>query len=148
MQTAAAKCPCHLKKRAKSAGDRKCAYCRLKSLKRRFEKDKKYHMDYLIFMSETITHGDAEKVPENEVHKTPVWYIPHHGVYHPQKPGKIRVVFDCSAKFEGVSLNEHLLTGPELTNTLILCKRGKERAEMLWSAVYLSLLSFCSLRTA
>ena len=28
------------------------------------------------------------------------WYIPHHGVYHPSKPGKIRVVFDRSAEFQ------------------------------------------------
>lgn len=91
------------------------------------EKDKQYHKDYVAFMSETIARGDAEKVPEVEVHKSPVWYIPHHGVYHPQKPGKIRVVFDCSAKFQGVSLNDHLLTGPELTNTLIgvLCRFRK-----------------------
>ncbi|KAI3376733.1 hypothetical protein L3Q82_000003 [Scortum barcoo] len=49
------------------------------------------------------------------------------GIYHPQKPGKIRVVFDCSAKYEGVSLNDHLLTGPELTNNLIgvLCRFRK-----------------------
>ena len=24
-------------------------------------------------------------------------YVPHHGVYHPKKPDKIRVAFDCSA---------------------------------------------------
>ncbi|XP_057197195.1 uncharacterized protein LOC130558657 [Triplophysa rosa] len=53
-----------------------------------------------------------------------MWYTPHHGVYHPRKPEKIRVVFDCSAKFEGTSLNDHLLTGPDLTNALIgvLCR--------------------------
>ncbi|XP_070566165.1 uncharacterized protein [Ptychodera flava] len=48
-----------------------------------------------------------------------VWYIPHHGVYHPKKPEKIRVVFDCSAKFQGVSLNNLLLQGPDLTNNLL-----------------------------
>ena len=53
------------------------------------------------------------------------WYIPHQGVYHPKK--KIRVVFDCSAKFKGTSLNEHLLSGPDLTNSLIgvLCRFRK-----------------------
>ena len=47
------------------------------------------------------------------------WYIPHHGVYHPHKPGKIRVVFDCSAKFVGLSLNSMFCKGPDLTNSLV-----------------------------
>ncbi|KAJ8342594.1 hypothetical protein SKAU_G00325220 [Synaphobranchus kaupii] len=107
--------------------NRRCADHRLKCLRKRFEKDKQYHKDYVAFMSETMTRRDAEKVPEEEIDKSPAWYIPHHGVYHPQKPGKIRVVFDCSAKFQGVSLNDYLLTGPELTNTLVgvLCRFRK-----------------------
>ena len=44
---------------------------------------------------------------------------PHHGVYHPCKPGKIRVVFDCSAEFHGTSLNKELLPGPDLTSQLV-----------------------------
>ncbi|XP_068206201.1 uncharacterized protein [Palaemon carinicauda] len=48
-----------------------------------------------------------------------VWYLPHHGVYNQRKPDKIRVVFDCSAKFNGISLNGQLLQGPDLTNSLI-----------------------------
>lgn len=46
------------------------------------------------------------------------WYVPHHGIYHPHKPGKIRVVFDCSAKYQGKSFNDLLLSSPDLTNTL------------------------------
>ena len=45
-------------------------------------------------------------------------YIPHHGVYHPIKPGKIRVVFDCSTKFKGKSINHELMSGPDLTNQI------------------------------
>lgn len=94
-----------------------CAEHRLQCLKKRLVRDKQYRNDYTTFMNERIERGDAEKVLLEELNKSPAWYIPHHGVYHPQKPGKIRVVFDCSAKYKGVSLNDHLLTGPELTNT-------------------------------
>ncbi|XP_025999410.1 uncharacterized protein LOC113007157 [Astatotilapia calliptera] len=110
-----------------------CAVHRLRCLKGRFEKNKQYQRDYTTFMSEIITNGDAEKVPRGEINNSPVWYIPHHGVYHPHKPGKIRVVFDCSARFEGVSLNDHLLTGPELTNSLIgvLCRFRKGQVAIM-----------------
>lgn len=45
-------------------------------------------------MTEIITHGYAEPVPAEEltIAEGRTWYIPHHGVYHPKKPGKIRVV--------------------------------------------------------
>ena len=79
-----------------------------------------YRNDYVAFINEIISKGYAEKV-SNEILKTDpgkAWYIPHHGVYHPKKPDKIRVVFDCSAKFAGTSLNDHLLQGPDLTNSL------------------------------
>ena len=97
---------------------------RLDHLKRRFKTDKKYQEDYKCFMKDIIEHGDAERVPESELNQEITWYIPHHGVYHPKKPGKIRVVFDCSSKYRGTSLNDHLLQGPDMTNTLIgvLCR--------------------------
>ena len=47
------------------------------------------------------------------------WYLPHHPLYHPQKPGKVRVVFDCGAKWRGTSVNDQLLQGPDLTQSLV-----------------------------
>jgi hypothetical protein len=47
------------------------------------------------------------------------WYLPHHPVFNPNKPRKVRVVFDAAAKFQDTSLNEHLLQGPDLTNDLV-----------------------------
>ena len=79
---------------------------RLYKLGQRFEADMKYQDDYTTFMNEIIAKGYAEKVPEEEevsYNHGNVWYIPHHGVYHPKKPGKIRVVFDCSADYKGES---------------------------------------------
>ena len=35
------------------------------------------------------------------------------------KKGKIRVVFDCNSQYKGNSINQNLLSGPDLTNRLI-----------------------------
>ena len=50
-------------------------------------------------------------------HDKPLWYLPHHPVFN--KPGKTRVVFDCAAKYGGTSLNDQLLSGPDLTNSIV-----------------------------
>lgn len=113
--------------RPKLPDNKVCAVHRLKGLEKRLRKDKTYYNDYIKFMDDIISRGDAEKIPEEELDNSPAWYIPHHGVYHPHKPGKIRVVFDCSAKYQDTSLNDHLLTGLDLTNTLVgvLCRFRK-----------------------
>ena len=46
-------------------------------------------------------------------------YLPHHPVVNPRKPGRLRVVFDCSPKFNGTSLNDKLMKGPDLANSLV-----------------------------
>ena len=101
---------------------------RLVQLRKRMKRDTKYRDDYEDFMANIISSGFAEEVPDSELENCNAWYIPHHGVYHSKKPDKIRIVFDCSARFQGESLNDHLLQGPELTNTLtgVLCRFRKE----------------------
>jgi hypothetical protein len=80
----------------------------------------KYNLEkqehFLRFMEELFKNGHAERAPASERKK---WYLPLFGVYHPKKPNKIRVVFDSSAKEEGISLNEMMMTGPDLTNSLL-----------------------------
>lgn len=117
--------------------NREIAARRLNQLKRRFKSDNKYRNDYVTFMDNIIKNGYAEKVPSMD-HSTqtttlqdsarPTWYIPHHGVYHPKNPNKIRVVFDSSAEFKGETLNKHLPRGPDLTNNLVgvLCRFRQE----------------------
>ncbi|XP_071944668.1 uncharacterized protein [Antedon mediterranea] len=94
---------------------------RLKGLEKWLLRDSKLHSDYNDFMSKIIQNGYAEIVPIKDLARADgkVWYIPHHGVYHPKKPDKVRVVFDCTCKYHGVSLNDLLLQGPNLTNNLI-----------------------------
>ena len=105
--------------------NRKLAEARLKQLSKRFASDPKYKEDYVTFMEKMLEDCHAEKAPKQ--YET-AWYIPHHGMYHPKKPEKLRVVFDCSAEFQGHSLNRHLLQGPDLTNSLIgvLCRFRQE----------------------
>ena len=74
-------------------------------------------MMYKAFIDEMLQKGYARKAENEQVGK--VWYIPHHGVTQPSKPGKVRVVFDCSAEFGGTSLNKQLIAGPDLTNQLV-----------------------------
>ena len=84
-------------------------------------KNDKYREDYVSFVNNFISNGYAERVPVKTTKEGTgqLWYVPHHAVYHPRKPDKIRVVFDCSAKFQGVSLNSELLQGPDLANSLV-----------------------------
>lgn len=107
--------------------NRRLATVRLQHLKRKLETNEQYRNHYISFMEDIISKDDAELAPKTSEGET-VWYIPHHGVYHPRKPDKLRVVFDCSAKFHGVSLNDTLLSGPDLINPLvgILCRFRKE----------------------
>ena len=87
----------------KLPNNKEVALNRLSKLKGRLKHDSRYRKDYLAFMAEIIDRGYAEKVPAEDIplNNNQVWYIPHHGVYHPKKPDKIRVVFDCSVDMLG-----------------------------------------------
>ncbi len=104
----------------KMPNNRKQAEQRALWIKKKFA-DEQYKLDYVAFMNDIISKGYARKVSESrmKVEEGKTWYLPHHGVYHPKKPGKIRVVFDCSCSYKGTSLNEELLQGPNLTNSLV-----------------------------
>ena len=68
-------------------------------------------------MGELLEKGYAKK-SERKANDGGLWYLPHHGVRHPSKPGRVRIVFDCSANFGGACLNNKLFSGPDLTNQL------------------------------
>ena len=63
--------------------------------------------------------GYIRKVSPEEEKPDQVWYLPHFPVLRPDKSTtKTRIVFDASAKYEDVSLNDVLLQGPKLQNDL------------------------------
>lgn len=100
--------------------NRQVAEQRAAHLLKKFRRNDTFFEEYKRFMNDVITKGYAEMVPNEQLERDDgkIWYIPHHGVYHPRKK-TIRVVFDCASAFRGTSLNHELLQGPNLTNTLI-----------------------------
>ncbi|XP_020917576.1 uncharacterized protein LOC110254869 [Exaiptasia diaphana] len=107
--------------------NRSLAEQRLKLLKKRFLADNELFLKYKGTMNDYIDKGHARRVPENEVEVKgkPVLYLPHHPVFNPNKPNKTRVVFDCSAKYRNTSLNDQLLSGPDLTNSIVATEMDK-----------------------
>ena len=99
--------------------NKQMAEARLQSLKRKLQCDETFNRKYREFMENLIDRGYARKLTEEEAARRSgkTLYLPHHGVFHPQKKDKIRVVFDAAAN--GASLNNQLQQGPDLTNTLL-----------------------------
>ena len=94
------------------------AMSRLKSVKKKLLKDESLRTEYTRTVESLIRKGYARRADVSVDKTGEVWYIPHHAVYNKQK-GKLRVVFDGSASFKGRCLNEELIQGPDLTNSLV-----------------------------
>ena len=45
--------------------------------------------------------------------------MPHHHVINRKKPNKLRIVYDCASVYQGKSLNDRVLQGPDLVNKLL-----------------------------
>ena len=96
---------------------------RAESLRRRLTKqgNEELAAKYREVMNDYITKGYAHRLtPEEAARGSSItWYLPHHPVTNPHKPGKLRIVFDAAAEYEGTSLNKNLVQGPDTTNGLI-----------------------------
>ena len=95
------------------------AASRLESLRRNLDK-RGLTERYEAEMEKLLDKGYAEEVPRapvNGLHK--LWYLPHQPVLNDKKPDKLRLVFDCAAKFRGQSLNDKAYQGPDINNKLI-----------------------------
>ena len=66
-----------------------------------------------------IEKGYVKPVIFSSIAPSRVWYLPHHPVTNPNKPGKVRRVSNAASVFKGNSLNSNLLTGPVLINNLV-----------------------------
>ena len=75
---------------------------RLEFLRRRLTKSGNEEMatKYREVMDSHISSGFARKLSEKELatESSNHWYLPHHPVTSPTKPGKVRIVFDAAAE--------------------------------------------------
>ena len=107
---------------------------RLQGLLKTFARKHEMKADYLEFMVKIIEKGLASAIPSKEGPPPSgrSWYLPYFATYHNTKR-TIRVVFDSSCMFEGVSLKKVLLPGPDLMNNLtgVLMRFCKENIAVM-----------------
>lgn len=104
------------------------ALSRFLSLERRMDRETDFANAYTTFINNMLDKKYAEECDIETYYGNPTyelkvsnkvrWYLPHFGVYHPQKR-KLRVVHDAAAINQGVSLNSMLLPGPDLLQPLL-----------------------------
>uniref|UniRef100_A0A5S6QR54 Reverse transcriptase domain-containing protein n=1 Tax=Trichuris muris TaxID=70415 RepID=A0A5S6QR54_TRIMR len=102
--------------------NRVAALRRFSHLERRLMAHPELGARYTAVMKEYISAGHARKLSPREVNagqEGRTWWVPHHAVINPNKPSKLRIVFDAAAKFKGMSLNSALLKGPDLMANLV-----------------------------
>lgn len=95
------------------------AFKRLRSIETKLDKNRVFAEKYYREMDRLFAEGYAVQVDECDVPRDgSFWYIPHFGALHPNKLDKVRIVWDLAYRFNGVSLNDCLLAGPDLLNCL------------------------------
>ncbi|XP_015123797.1 uncharacterized protein LOC107045903 [Diachasma alloeum] len=95
---------------------RRQALKRFSSLDRKLSSNPPLKSEYIRVMEEYISLGHMTLCDETEGG----YYLPHHAVIKDSsETTKVRVVFDASAKTStGISLNDTLLVGPTIQNTI------------------------------
>ena len=91
------------------------AVSQLKSLQKRLQNDQNYNQTLQTDLDKTFVKPVEMQAPPPES----IWYLPHHPITNPNKPGKVRRVANAASNFRGESLNSNLLTGPDLLNNLV-----------------------------
>ena len=76
---------------------------KMQQLKKRFQNDPEFFNSYTKKIEWLILKGYAKRLSSNS-NKRKTWYLPHHGIKHASKPGKVRIVFDYSVNSGGTSL--------------------------------------------
>ncbi|XP_065094846.1 uncharacterized protein LOC135715533 [Ochlerotatus camptorhynchus] len=100
---------------------RSMALRRLQCLKKWMEKDPEMSKNLQSKITEYVEKEYIRKLTDEEINqKIPRrWYLPIFPVTNPNKPGKVRIVWDAAAIAHGMSLNSALVKGPDLLSSLL-----------------------------
>ncbi|XP_052901587.1 uncharacterized protein LOC128309254 [Anopheles moucheti] len=110
--------------------NRSLALKRMDCLERKMSKDQKLRDVMNAKMREYVEKGYIRHLTvEEKLSNHPrVWYLPIFPVFNPNKPNKVRIVWDAAAIFRGHSLNSALSTGPDFLAPLSsVLQRFRER---------------------
>jgi hypothetical protein len=101
--------------------NREMALRRLHLLEKRLLRAPELYAKYRSAIEEDIRKGYIRELSaeEDEEFSAVKWYLPHWNVIHKKKPDKFRRVYDCSATYDGESLNKQLHKGPNLLTDLL-----------------------------
>ncbi|XP_041463438.1 uncharacterized protein LOC121414350 [Lytechinus variegatus] len=103
----------------------------LVTTEKRLARNEVYAAAYNEQMNEMENLGFSRKLADSEIdsYQGPVHYISHHAVLRPEKKSTpVRIVFNSSASFQGHTLNEYWMKGPDLLNSLLgVLLRFRER---------------------
>ena len=99
--------------------NRQMAVSRLTSTEKNLKKNPEVAAEYQKTIDAYVSKGYLRKVNLESKDAPAAWYLPHFPIVRMDKPStKVRIVFDCSAKCDGVSLNDVIHSGPKLQNDL------------------------------
>lgn len=98
----------------------KMAVQRLENTEKRLLKNPQLAKSYSDIIDQYLQKGYIKKAMTTHNSNEKKWYLPHFAVLRPDKmTTKVRIVFDASAKCDGISLNDMIYPGPKLQRDLV-----------------------------